>query len=179
MKTITAPLLSLAFASSFTCAVVAQRQPAIMGPENTAQSARAKDRVDVLTTQPDLSIFTAAMKAAGLGEILRGEGSYTVLAPANDAFRVLPDGMLEELMKPGNRDKLVELLRYHIIPRRIPSSAISTEDVATLQGSRVILKADGGTIWVGRGEVMRADLNAANGVIHVINVVLEPDEEAP
>lgn len=179
MKTITAPLLALAFASSLTCSAVAQRQPATMTPEKTEPSARARDLADVLATQPDLSIFTAAMKASGLGEILRGEGSYTVLAPTNDAFQVLPDGTLEELMKPGNRDKLAELLRYHVIPKRIPSAAISTEDVTTLQGSRVILKADGGTIWVGHGEVMRPDINAMNGVIHVINVVLEPDEQAP
>jgi uncharacterized surface protein with fasciclin (FAS1) repeats len=136
-----------------------------------------KDVLEVIATRPDLSLFAEAIKASGVENTLRRSGPWTVLAPTNDAFRALPEGTMTEWSKPENRGALADFIEYHVIRGKILTSEISTADVATLQGARVVLKKTDGVVWVGRGEVLVGDQEATNGVVHVVNMVLEPDGE--
>lgn len=148
--------------------------------ENTrpaTEVAQGESLIEVISTRPDLTTFASLVKASGLEETLRKGGPYTILAPTDEAFRMLPEGMLDELTLPDKRAELSALMRYHILPGRLPASRIKTGEVATLQGSKVAINADGNMIWVGRAELVKPDINAANGVIHTITMVMEPDEQ--
>ena len=149
------------------------------GMISTAESpgARSRNLPASLAAEPDLGTFTKLVKAAGLQGTLQRSGPYTVLAPTDDAFRMLPEGTLDELMKPANKDRLTDLIGYHIVPGNFPSAKIDLEERTTLQGSRLVLNREAGVIWIGRAEVLRPDLESANGTIHVINMVLEPDQQ--
>jgi len=136
-----------------------------------------KDVLEIIAARPDLSLFAEAIKASGVETTLRRNGPWTVLAPTNDAFRALPEGTMTEWSKPENRGALADLIEYHVIRGKMPTSEISTADVITLQGTRIVLKNTEGVVWVGRGEVMVGDLEATNGIVHVINMVLEPNGE--
>lgn len=142
-----------------------------------ASKEQPKDVLEVIAARPDLSLFAEAIKASGAETLLRGKGPWTILAPSNDAFRALPEGTMTELSKPESRGALADLIQYHIIPGKMTTSEISTQDVTTLQGSRVVLKKAEGIVWVGRGEVVVSDIEGTNGVVHVTNMVLEPDVE--
>ena len=139
--------------------------------------SRTKNLAVTLAAQPELSTFHSLVKAAGLEATLRSKGPYTVLAPTDAAFRMLPDETLSRLKEPGNREELRDWVAYHIIPGSYTSSGIDTEEAATLQGSKLVLHREAGTIWIGRAEVLKADRHASNGTLHVINMVLEPDEQ--
>ncbi len=139
--------------------------------------SRAKDLNATLAERPDLSTFRQLLKTTGLDKTLRGTGPYTILAPTDEAFRMVPDETLARLKQPGNRSELNAWLSYHIIPGNYTSSGIDTQELTTLQGSKVVLNRAAGTIWIGRAEVLKADLHATNGTIHVINMVLEPDQQ--
>ena len=136
-----------------------------------------KDVLEILASRPDLSLFASAVKASGMDMTLRREGPWTVLAPTNDAFRALPAGTMTEWSKPENRGMLADVIEYHVIRGKMPTSEVTTADVTTLQGTRVVLKKADGIVWVGRGEVVVGDLQGTNGIVHVINMVLEPGGE--
>jgi len=142
-----------------------------------SQDLANKSLPATLAAEPDLGIFTSLVKAAGLQRTLQLGGPYTVLAPTDAAFRMLPDGTLDELMKPANKHRLTDLIGYHIVPGNFPSAKIDLEERTTLQGSRIVLNREAGVIWIGRAEVLRPDLESANGTIHVVNMVLEPDPQ--
>lgn len=172
MTTISKSISSIATALIFG-AGLAQNEPV----RPVTSKEQPKDVLEVIAARPDLSLFADAIKGSGVETILRGKGPWTVLAPTNDAFRALPEGTMTELSKPESRGALADLIQYHIIRGQMPTSEISTADVTTLQGSRVVLKRAEGIVWVGRGEVLVSDLEGTNGVVHVINMVLEPDVE--
>lgn len=134
-----------------------------------------KDVLELIAAKPELSLFAEAVKATGLEATLRRKGPWTLFAPSNDAFRALPEGTMTEWSKPENRGAFAEVIFYHVVPGRILTSGVSTEELTTLQGSRVVLKNTDGVVWVGRGEILRGDLEGTNGVVHVINMVMEPD----
>jgi uncharacterized surface protein with fasciclin (FAS1) repeats len=136
-----------------------------------------KDVLEILAARPDLSLFAEAVKASGVDATLRRNGPWTVLAPTNDAFHALPAGTMTEWSKPENRGMLADIIEYHVIRGKMPTAGITTADVTTLQGSRIVLKNTEGVVWVGRGEVLLGDLEGTNGVVHVINMVLEPNGE--
>ncbi|RYD64049.1 MAG: fasciclin domain-containing protein [Verrucomicrobiaceae bacterium] len=172
MTTIAKSISSIATALIFS-AGMAQNEPV----RPVTSKEQPKDVLEVIAARPDLSLFAEAIKASGVETILRGNGPWTVLAPTNDAFRALPEGTMTELSKPESRGALADLIQYHIIRGKTPTSEISTADVTTLQGSRIVLKRAEGIVWVGRGEVLVGDLEGTNGVVHVTNMVLEPDVE--
>ncbi|WP_265594811.1 fasciclin domain-containing protein [Haloferula sp. BvORR071] len=138
---------------------------------------RSKDLPATIAAEPGLTTFTRLVKAAGLEATLHRSGPYTILAPNDDAFRMLPAGTLEKLLKPSNKQRLADLIAYHIVPGDFPSAKIDTEEHATLQGSKLVLNHALGTIWVGRAEVIKKDVESGNGTVHIINMVLEPDRE--
>ncbi|MEM6434256.1 MAG: fasciclin domain-containing protein [Cyanobacteria bacterium P01_D01_bin.115] len=144
--------------------------------EETAQGAG--DIVDVASSVEDFSTLVAAVEAAGLVDALKSEGPFTVLAPTNDAFAALPDGVLDALLLPENEDLLTEILTYHVIPGEVPSADITTGPVPTLNGDDVMVTADNDMIMADDAMVVAADVPASNGIIHVLDAVLVPDDVA-
>ncbi len=117
----------------------------------------------------------AAVKAAGLAEVLSGEGPFTVFAPTDEAFAKLPKGTVEDLLKPENKSKLVEILKYHVVKGRVYSpEAVKAGKADTLQGSGLVIKVEGGNALVNNAKLVMTDIDAGNGVIHVVDTVLLP-----
>ncbi|MFW2542217.1 fasciclin domain-containing protein [Primorskyibacter sp. 2E107] len=133
------------------------------------------DIVDIAASNSDFSTLVAAVQAAGLVETLKGDGPFTVFAPTNAAFDALPAGTVESLLKPENRDQLVAILTYHVVPGAVTSDQLVGKrlSVATVQGSTVHIDGRHG-VKVDDATVTTADITATNGVIHVIDSVLMP-----
>lgn len=140
-----------------------------------APMASEPDIVDIAASNSDFSTLVAAVSAAGLVETLKGEGPFTVFAPTNAAFAALPKGTVESLLKPENRDQLVKVLTYHVVPGAVTSDQLTGKrlNVATVQGQNLHIDARRG-VHVNRSRVINADIMARNGVIHVIDRVLLP-----
>jgi len=136
----------------------------------------SKDIVDTAASNGQFETLVAAIKAAGLVDTLKGEGPYTVFAPNDEAFAKLPAGTLEDLLKPENKDKLVAILTYHVVPGKIMSGDIAgkTEMVKTVEGSKLNVDATNG-VKVDEATVVAADIETSNGVIHVIDTVVLPN----
>ena len=132
------------------------------------------DIVQTAAANKDFSTLVAAVKAAGLVDTLKGDGPFTVFAPTNEAFAALPEGTVVMLMKPGNKDKLVAILTYHVIPAKVMAADVKSGKVATVQGGKVAIKAKDGKVMVDGANVAKTDIVASNGVIHVIDKVIMP-----
>ncbi|MEZ9146828.1 fasciclin domain-containing protein [Vibrio sp. 10N.286.52.C3] len=134
-----------------------------------------KDIVDVAAENGSFNTLVAAVKAAGLVETLKGDGPFTVFAPTDEAFAALPEGTVDMLLKPENKDKLIAVLTYHVVPGKIMASEVMKVDSAvTVQGEAVMVGIDHGNVMVNKAQVVMADVEASNGVIHVIDAVLLP-----
>lgn len=129
--------------------------------------------VEVAQGNPDFSTLVAAITAAGLGDALSGEGPFTVFAPTNAAFEALPEGLLEKLLLPENKEVLTKILTYHVVPSKVMAADVAAGDVATLEGSTFAITTEGG-VKVNASNVTATDVAASNGVIHVIDAVLVP-----
>jgi uncharacterized surface protein with fasciclin (FAS1) repeats len=117
----------------------------------------------------------AAVDAAGLTATLQGRGPFTVFAPTDEAFRALPTGTVDSLLKPENREQLKALLLYHVVPGRVSAATARTLDgAATVEGRRIRIRTSGASLRINEATVVSADVNASNGVIHVIDQVLMP-----
>lgn len=134
--------------------------------------------VDVAAGNPDFSTLVAAVEAAGLVETLSGTGPFTVFAPTNAAFEALPAGVLDKLLLPENKETLTKVLTYHVVPGEVTSDLVTAGDVATVEGSTIAITTDGGVKINGTSTVTAVDVDASNGVIHVIDAVLVPAEVA-
>lgn len=138
--------------------------------------ASAKDIVDVAVGAGQFKTLVTAVQAAGLVDTLKGKGPYTVFAPTDAAFAKLPAGTVESLLKPENKARLVAVLTYHVVPGKVMSSDIAGKStaVATVQGQSVKVDASMGSVKVDSAKVTSADIEASNGVIHVIDTVILP-----
>ena len=136
--------------------------------------SQAGDIVDVAASNKSFSTLVAAVKAAGLVETLKGEGPYTVFAPTDEAFAKLPKGTLESLLKPENKQKLVAILTYHVIPGKVMAKDVKSGKVKTASGSSFKMKVSKKGVWVDNAKVVATDVKADNGVIHVIDTVILP-----
>ena len=126
---------------------------------------------------PDrFNTLVAAVQAAGLVDTLKGEGPFTVFAPTDEAFAALPEGTVENLLKPENKDQLVAILTYHVVPGKVMSSDIAGKkaEVASVEGSEISVDATDG-VKVDGANVVTADIETTNGVIHVIDAVILPN----
>ena len=134
----------------------------------------SKDIVDTAVEAGSFSTLVAAVEAAELVDTLKGEGPFTVFAPTDDAFAALPEGTVESLLLPENKDQLVSILTYHVVPGKVMSGDLTDDMMATtVQGSDVMIDLDNG-VMVGDASVVTADIEASNGVIHVIDKVIMP-----
>ncbi|MCG6223648.1 fasciclin domain-containing protein [Vibrio antiquarius] len=133
------------------------------------------DIVDVATENGSFNTLVAAVKAADLVDTLKGEGPFTVFAPTDDAFAKLPDGTIDMLLMPENKDKLVSILTYHVVPGKVMAADVVKLDKATtVQGQDVMIKTMGDKVMVNDANVMATDVKAKNDVIHVIDTVIMP-----
>jgi len=142
--------------------------------------AAEKDIVDTAVSAKTFETLVAAVKAADLVDTLKGKGPFTVLAPNDEAFKKLPEGTVESLLKPENKKKLVALLKYHVIASKAMAADVVKLDgkkVKTLEGSEVAIKVKDGKVYANKAEVIKTDIEASNGVIHVIDTVLMPPEK--
>jgi uncharacterized surface protein with fasciclin (FAS1) repeats len=150
---------------------------AAAGLTMTAAAALAADK-DIVDTAVEAGTFqtlVAAVQAAELVDTLKGDGPFTVFAPTDAAFAALPEGTVENLLKPENRDQLVAVLTYHVIPGKVMSADIAGQTLSpeTVQGSTVDIDATSG-VTIDGANVVTADVEASNGVIHVIDAVILP-----
>ncbi len=152
----------------------------------TADDAAADDVSEEINTKDftiaeltnssgSFTILAAALEAADLTEVLSEEGPYTVFAPTDEAFEALPVGAVEQLLLPENKDVLIQVLTYHVVPGAVLSTDLESGNVATLEGSDLAVKV-GDTVTVNNANVLVADIQASNGVIHIIDRVIVPSE---
>lgn len=160
-----------------------QAQPTPMTPSASptkTSTAASGNVVDVAAANGSFKTLTAALKAAGLDKALASEGPFTIFAPTDEAFAALPEGTVEELLKPENRDTLITILTYHVVPGENTSKTLKSGEAETLEGTPVEVKVSASGVRVNDANVVTADIQASNGVIHVIDKVIMPlIEEKP
>ena len=137
----------------------------------------AKSVVDIVDTAVagKFNTLVAAVKAAGLVETLKGEGPFTVFAPTDEAFAKLPAGTLDDLLKPANKAKLQDILKYHVVSGKVMAAdVVKLHTAKTVEGQNVTITATNGHVKVDHANVTKTDIVASNGVIHVLDAVILP-----
>jgi uncharacterized surface protein with fasciclin (FAS1) repeats len=134
--------------------------------------------IDVAASDQSFSTLAQAVEAAGLTETLSQPGPYTLFAPTNEAFDALPEGTVEQLLQPENRDLLTQLLTYHVVPTEVTSEQITAGDVTTVEGSPLTIQVDeaASQVMVNNAMVVQPDIQASNGVIHAIDQIVVPPQ---
>ncbi|MCX7414396.1 MAG: fasciclin domain-containing protein [Planctomycetia bacterium] len=134
-----------------------------------------KTVVENAANNESFSTLVAAIKAAGLAETLSGSGPFTVFAPTNEAFKKLPAGTVEDLLKPENKAKLVAILTYHVVPGTVKAKdVVNLKEAKTVEGSNIAITVKDGAVMVNNAKVVKTDITSSNGVIHVIDTVILP-----
>jgi len=169
------------FSLAAIAAVLFSAAPALAGHHKHGDGDEKKDKpsiVEIASSHDDFSTLVTALKAADLVDALSEKGKkFTVFAPTNAAFDKLPDGTLESLLKPENKEKLRSILLYHVASGKVKAKKVVEMDaVQTLQGSSLNVQVDGDTVKVDNANVVKTDIWASNGVIHVIDAVAVPSE---
>jgi uncharacterized surface protein with fasciclin (FAS1) repeats len=143
--------------------------------QTVAFNADRKDIVDTAVGAGSFKTLVAAVQAAGLVETLKGAGPFTVFAPTDEAFAKLPAGTVESLLKPENKEKLVAVLTYHVVPGKVMAAdVVKLTEAPTVQGSKAKVKVADGTVMIDNAKVVKTDIETSNGVIHVIDAVILP-----
>ena len=155
-------LTALIASAGFFGAVHADNKPA------------GEDIVAVASGAGGFNTLVAAVKAAGLVETLQGPGPFTVFAPTDEAFAKLPKGTVEDLLKPENKEKLIAILTYHVVAGKVMAADVKTMKAKTVNGQSLDVKVTGGNVTVDNAKVVKTDVAASNGVIHVIDTVVLP-----
>lgn len=146
----------------------------LIGGSAAATSSQAQDIVDVAIEAGSFTTLVAAVQAAGLVDTLKSEGPFTVFAPTDEAFAKLPAGTLEALLQ--DKEKLTAILLYHVVPGRVTAAdVVKLTSAATVNGQSVKIMVKDGTVWIDDAEVVTADVEASNGIIHVIDTVILPN----
>jgi len=143
----------------------------------TAAGAPTRDIVDTAVAAGSFTTLAKALEAAGLLETLKGAGPFTVFAPTDEAFAKLPAGTLDTLLKPENRAKLTRILTYHVVPGRVMAAdVVKLHSATAVSGDTIAIATHGGGVTVDNAHVVKTDIAATNGVIHVIDAVILPAE---
>jgi uncharacterized surface protein with fasciclin (FAS1) repeats len=142
---------------------------------SSAEKAHTHDIVDTAIEAGTFKTLVTAVNAAGLAEVLKGKGPFTVFAPTDDAFAKLPKGTVEDLLKPENKEKLKAILTYHVVSGKVTATdAAKLTSAKTVQGENIGIEVEGGKVQINGAKVVKADIEASNGVIHVIDSVILP-----
>ncbi|MFB6276472.1 MAG: fasciclin domain-containing protein [Halothece sp.] len=155
-------------------ATPAQSTPKARYPQQLQIAQGEQDIVGIASNNENFSTLVKAVQAADLAETLQGEGPFTVFAPTNEAFAKLPDGIVEFLLQPENKDLLVDVLSYHVVPGEVMSNQLETGTVDSLNGG-LSVAISGNSVIVNNASVIQPDVEASNGVIHAVNRVLLPE----
>lgn len=146
----------------------------LAGPAK-GESMPDKDIVDTAVSAGSFKTLVAAVQAAGLVATLKGEGPLTVFAPTDEAFAKLPEGTVENLLKPENREKLTAILTYHVVPGKVTADkVVALSSAKTANGQDLTINARNGNVMVDNANVIKTDIMTTNGVIHVIDAVVIP-----
>ena len=160
--------------TSSTSACASSTQAAVVAASNTVKM----DIVDTAVAAGSFKTLAAALTAADLIDTLKGPGPFTVFAPTDAAFAKLPKGTVENLLKPENRDALVAVLTYHVVPGTVKAAdVVKLKSATTVNGQRVDIAVDEGTVRLDGATVVQTDILATNGVIHVIDTVILPETD--
>ena len=147
----------------------------LMATFATAASAGPQNIVATAVSAGDFKTLAAALQAAGLVETLEGPGPFTVFAPTDAAFAKLPAGTLQDLLKPENKEKLISILKYHVVAGDVTSKeVVKLKEAKTLEGQDLKIKVENGKVVINNADVVKPDIQCSNGVIHVIDEVLLP-----
>lgn len=143
--------------------------------EAAAEPAATADIVDTAVGAGSFNTLVAAVKAADLVDTLKGDGPFTVFAPTDEAFAKLPPGTVDDLLKPENKAKLQAVLTYHVVAGKVGSDKVtSLSEAETVQGSKIKITVNDGSVMVDEAKVVKTDIECSNGVIHVIDSVVLP-----
>jgi len=138
--------------------------------------AEKKDIVDTAVANGNFNTLAAALEAAGLIETLKSDGPFTVFAPTDEAFAKLPDGTVEMLLLPENKDKLVAILTYHVVAGKVTAAeVVKLDSASTVNGADVQITVVDGNVLINESRVVMTDIYASNGVIHVVDTVILPN----
>ena len=166
-------VLALALVASISLVACGSDASTEVVETTVMEEVAANDIVAVASSTEGFSTLVAALTAASLVETLQGEGPFTVFAPNDEAFAALPAGLLEKLLLPENVAVLASILTYHVVAGKVMSTDVTAGDAPTVEGSTLALALMDG-VQVNDATVIGADVEASNGVIHVINKVLVP-----
>jgi transforming growth factor-beta-induced protein len=176
MNLIAKSFLVLAISGSVACGEAAMQEPATGDSASTPPAQQASS--NILETAAAAGSFTtlaAAIDAAGLEATLSGPGPFTVFAPTDDAFAKLPPGTVDDLLKPENKEKLVAVLTYHVVPGNVMAKdVVSSAKLKSVQGQELTVRVEGSAVSIDGASVIQTDIAASNGVIHVIDGVVLP-----
>lgn len=162
-----------------TCSASSAVTVAHARPVHTSMPVAASDIVDTAVSAGSFKTLVTAVKAAGLVETLKGKGPFTVFAPTDEAFAKLPAGTVESLLKPENKDKLVAILTYHVVPGKVMAAdVVKVKEAKTVQGQSVAVTVSDKGVKIDNANVIKTDIGCSNGVIHVIDQVILPREES-
>ena len=147
----------------------------VVGSSQARVDAQQKDIVDTAVAAGSFKTLAAALTAAGLVDTLKGKGPFTVFAPTDEAFAKLPAGTVESLLKPENKAKLVRLLTYHVVAGKVMAAdVVKVTSAKAVSGDTIAVKVANGGVTVDKAKVVKTDIAASNGVIHVIDSVIMP-----
>lgn len=157
------------------------RTPGVVPPANQERqqptATAVQNIVEIAEGSSSFQTLSAALKAAGLEEILKGEGPFTVFAPTDGAFAKLPPDALQTLLKPENKEVLIKVLTYHVVPGKVKSTDLKSGQVKSLEGGQINVKVDPSQgVMVNDSKVIQADIEGKNGVIHAIDTVILPPD---
>jgi uncharacterized surface protein with fasciclin (FAS1) repeats len=137
----------------------------------------SKDIVETAMAAGSFNTLAKALQAADLVDTLKGQGPFTVFAPTDEAFAKLPAGTLNDLLKAENKQRLQRILSYHVVPGRVSSAdVVKLRTAKAVSGDTIDIDTNGGTVRVDNARVVKTDVAASNGVIHVIDTVILPDD---
>jgi transforming growth factor-beta-induced protein len=189
-NTMTKPI-KLACAALLTCSLstttsLAEQCGASKSTDSTtklltvATKTGQKSLVDIAAADENFSTLVAAVKAAGLAEALSGEGPFTIFAPTNDAFAKLPAGTVESLLKPEAKEKLIEILTYHVVAGEVDgATAVTLNEATALNNQKLKIQFRDAALYVNSSKVIATDIVASNGVIHIVEEVILPPQMSP
>ena len=165
-------LRNFGFTSSFLAALLLATT-AFAGSYGKKES----DIVDTAVANGNFTTLAAALQAGGLVDTLKSDGPYTVFAPTDDAFAKLPDGTVEMLLLPENKDQLVAILTYHVVPGKVSAAdVVKLSSASTANGSDVAISVREESVFINDSRVVMTDIYASNGVIHVVDTVILPTD---
>ncbi len=181
IKTATFAIATVSILANVPSLALADTSTISAKPTKLSEVTKKQNIVEIASSNNSFTTLVAAVKAAGLVDTLSGKGPFTVFAPTNEAFAKLPKGTVDFLLKPENKAALVKVLTYHVVPSTIYAKDIQSGStlVKTVDGSSIKVTKTNKNVVIDNSKVIKADVKASNGVIHVINNVLLPPDLLP